>query len=402
MKILLVTDQFFAANNGTTISSRRFAQVLRQHGHQVRVAAAGTEAMAREDPLGEDAYLFQELTVPGFGGLIHAQGMVFAKPDDALLERAVAWADVVHFLMPFALSHHGIAIARRLGTPYTAAFHVQPENITSSIHLGKCGGINTLIYRWFHHYIYRWCGHVHCPSRFIAGELEKHGYRAQLYVISNGVDPDFSPAVHPPREWNPVKEKGRFTVLMIGRFSVEKRQDVLLRAVARSRYREKIELVLAGKGPREKALRSLAEKLGVPVTMRFFSKEELIGQIARSDLYVHAADVEIEAMSCMEAFACGLVPVIADSVKSATPQFALDDRSLFEAGNDRELSERIDYWIEHPKERCEMEARYGELGRNYSLDACVRRAEEMFHQAITDCAPEPSARQEEQAWNPER
>ena len=32
-----------------------------------------------------------------------------------------------------------------------------------------------------------------------------------------------------------------------------------------------------------------------------------------SDLYVHAADVEIEAMSCMEAFAGGLVPVIANS-----------------------------------------------------------------------------------------
>ena len=70
-----------------------------------------------------------------------------------------------------------------------------------------------------------------------------------------------------------------------------------------------------------------------------------------ADLYVHTSDAEIEAMSCMEAFACGLVPVIADSPRSATPQFALDERSLFPAGDTDALAERIDWWIEHPAER---------------------------------------------------
>ena len=41
MKILLVTDQFYSANNGMTISARRFAQVLRGHGHTVRVLSYG-------------------------------------------------------------------------------------------------------------------------------------------------------------------------------------------------------------------------------------------------------------------------------------------------------------------------------------------------------------------------
>lgn len=53
----------------------------------------------------------------------------------------------------------------------------------------------------------------------------------------------------------------------------------------------------------------------------------------------------------MEALACGLVPVIANSPLSATPQFALDDRSLFQAGNAGDLADKIDYWIEHPEER---------------------------------------------------
>ena len=46
-------------------------------------------------------------------------------------------------------------------------------------------------------------------------------------------------------------------------------------------------------------------------------------------------------MSCMEAFAGGLVPAIANSPKSATPQFALDERSLFPAGDSAALAEKI-------------------------------------------------------------
>ena len=44
MKIVLVIDQFDDANNGTTISARRFAQALQAHGNQVRVIATGKPA----------------------------------------------------------------------------------------------------------------------------------------------------------------------------------------------------------------------------------------------------------------------------------------------------------------------------------------------------------------------
>ena len=111
MKILLVMDQFDTANNGTTVSAQRFAQALQRRGNEVRFPAPAAK-------------------------LIHSQGMQLAKPDKALLRQAVAWADVVHFLMPFALSRAGLRIAEELGVPHTAAFHVQPENITYSIGLG--------------------------------------------------------------------------------------------------------------------------------------------------------------------------------------------------------------------------------------------------------------------------
>lgn len=383
MKILLVTDQFYDANNGLTISSRRFAKVLESHGHQVRVVCARASESSESR---ECDYPLQKQYIPIFDHLVTSQGMTFAKPDDDILEVAIQWADVVHFISPFILSHHGIMICRKLGKPYTSAFHVQPENITSSIHMGSWNWLSHLIYLGFNRYIYQYCAHVHCPSNFIANELKKAGYTSCLHVISNGIDPDFS---YRKLEKSP-ELSGKFVILMVGRLSREKRQDVLIRAIAKSKYADRIQLVLAGKGPKAEQLRALSDSLlPIPAKIGFFSKPDLLDLIAMSDLYVHAADAEIEAMSCMEAFACGLVPIIANSTKSATPQFALDERSLFPAGDYAALADKIDYWVTHEKERKQMELQYAALGKKYDLDQCVSQAEDMFLQAIRETREQP-------------
>ena len=107
-------------------------------------------------------------------------------------------------------------------------------------------------------------------------------------------------------------------------------------------------------------------------------------ELRSADLYVHPADAEIEAVACLEAVACGLVPVIARSPRSAASQFALDPRSLFPT-NDRDvLTRRLDWWIEHPQERARMRARYAESARRYSIHRSGQLLEQMFHQTITD------------------
>ena len=299
-----------------------------------------------------------------------------------MLTRAIQWAEVVHFMVPFPLSIRGRKIAESLGVAYTAAFHVQPENVTYSIGLGRCHAINTFIYGIFRRHFYRNVEHIHCPSRFIAGELVKNGYKAKLHVISNGIDPDF---VYRKID-KPQELKDKFVILMVGRLSNEKRQDVLIKALKLSKHTDRLQLILAGQGPRHDYLAKLAQGLKNKIIINFYSKSELMDIIAYSDLYVHAADAEIEAMSCMEAFAGGLVPVIANSDCSATPQFALDNRSLFVAGDSADLARKIDYWIEHEDERREMEYKYAELGKKYNIDSCVSQTEEMFRQAIEENA----------------
>ena len=373
MKIVLVMDQFDDANNGTTISGQRFARALAAHGNQVRVIACGKPA--------DYKYAVHQLhLLPMAEHLITSQGMRLAIPNRHVFEKAAAWADVVHFMMPSPLAIAGLRHVEKLGVPHTAAFHCQPENITFSIHLGNNTKVNDWIYNRFRDSFYNRFTHIHCPSRMIADQLRAHGYTAQLHVISNGISPQYCYQKRPKEEWL----GDRFAVIMVGRYSGEKRQDVLIEACKRSRHAARIQLILAGKGPLEKKYRRLCAGLPNPAVMDFYTPERLIEILAQCDLYVHASDAEIEAMSCMEAFACGLVPVIADSPRSATPQFALDGRSLFPAGDAQALAGRIDYWIEHPTEQAEMERCYAAHAKDWSLERSIELTEEMFRQAIAE------------------
>lgn len=373
MKIVLVIDQFDDANNGTTISARRFADALVAHGNQVRVIACGKPAAYK--------YAVHQMRFfPLVEHLITSQGMRLAIPNRHVFEKAAAWADVVHFMMPSPLGIAGLRHVEKLGIPHTAAFHCQPENITFTLHLGNNKRVNDFVYNRFRDSFFNRFTHIHCPSNMIAGQLRQHGYTAQLHVISNGISPEYQYAKRPKEAWL----AGKFNVLMVGRYAGEKRQDVLIEACKLSRHANRIQVILAGKGPLEGKYRRLGEGLKNPIVMEFYTPGRLLEILSMCDLYVHTSDAEIEAMSCMEAFACGLVPVIADSPRSATPQFALDERSLFPAGDSAALARRIDWWIEHPEDRGEMERRYAEHAKQYALERSIEQTEEMFRTAIAE------------------
>ena len=118
--------------------------------------------------------------------------------------------------------------------------------------------------------------------------------------------------------------------------------------------------------------------------MKFYTTDDLLKLLRSTDLYVHSADAEIEAISCIEAFACGNVPIIANSPNSATKQFALVKESLFEAGNSKDLANKIDYWIEHEYYRKEMELKYAQNANKYRLKDSIKKMEEMFEDEIRE------------------
>ena len=372
MKILIVIDQYDNLSNGTTISAKRFVEGLRKDGNEVQILSTGKD---EENKFGLKTYKFPKVIDKYF----KANEMVFAKPDEEVMREIFKNQDVIHFYMPFALARKGVKIAEEMHIPHTTAFHVQPENITYAVGLGTNQLINDKIYTYFRTY-YNKFRHIHCPSKFIANQLENHGYTAKLHVISNGVDEDFKY----DRKEKPEELKDKFVVTMVGRYSPEKRQDVLIDAIKKSKYSDKIQLILGGKGQCYEKYKEQSKDLKNPPIMQFFAKNDLANILSYTDLYVHSADAEIEAISCLEAIACGNVPIISNSNESATVQFALNDKSLFEHGNSEDLAKKIDYFIENPDYLAKMRKEYAEFANKFRIENSIKLMEEMFEEEIED------------------
>lgn len=381
MKILFVIDTLYTSNNGTSISAQRFAAELRKRGHEVRALCGDKPKNEQDEQITDGDFCAGIFHFPVFQFLCEKHDFFYGNADKKVIKEACDWADIVHVYTPLFMSNAAITYCLQIHKPVTAAFHIQPENITSSFGLGKVKCINTMIYAIFRHVTYNRIRHIHTPSPFIANELRKNGYTSQLHIISNGINDLFLNAR--PTAVNHLKE-GVFTIMMIGRLSQEKRQDVIIKALKYSKYGDRIQLVFAGKGPEYKRYQRMGKSLAYPPKFVYLNREQLIEQLRATDLYIHASDMEIEAISCIEAFATGLVPVIANSPNSATPQFALDERSLFKAGDPKDLARAIDYWLDRPKERTRMEKKYAAAAYKYSISHSVQLFEQMLREEIAD------------------
>lgn len=367
MVITIVVDQYGVTTNGISMTARQLAKVLLSHGHEVRILCgkgSGRPEKIYQTGVNKTPVLYQ---------MCQSQGMLLARVNRRVIAEACSGADVVHMLMPSSLCKAAKVYCDENGIATTAAFHLQPENITSTMHEGKNKFINDKVYDRFRLF-YDQFDQIHCPSQMIADQLKEHGYRSEIHVISNGVSSMF----HPMEAERPEQYLDKFIVLMVGRLSIEKRQDLIIEAVKASKYEKQIQIILAGQGPRKKFLQLEAMTLTNPLEIQYMKHDDLLKLINYADLYVHASDAEIEAISCMEAFTCGLVPVISDSPLTATNQFALTKHNLFKNGDSASLSEQIDYWIEHPQEKQELGKKYIEYAQQFSAAHCVNELEKML------------------------
>lgn len=131
MKIVLVIDQFDDSNNGTTVTARLLC------GPAAQARARGCHSCWRRAVRGQDMRSVHR--IPVFQKLIESQGMCFAKPDEEAYYTAFKDADIGALLYAVPLCRRGEGTGPPDGIPTVAAFHVQPENITSSIFWAKTG-----------------------------------------------------------------------------------------------------------------------------------------------------------------------------------------------------------------------------------------------------------------------
>lgn len=374
MKVTVICDIPLSRKNGTAVAALNLIESLKEKGHTVKVVCPDMSKMGQEG-----YYITERRNFGPFNGYVAENDVALAKPDDKILYAAIDGADIIHCIMPFALSRRAVEIARGLGIPVSAGFHCQAENVTNHMGLMNSKAMNKAIYRRFYRVLYSKCDCVHYPTVFIKNEFENSVKAATHgYVISNGVDEAFFNGTRKERD------DGKFAILCTGRYSHEKAQGVLIDAVKKSKHEKDIQLIFAGSGPMLDSLQKRAEGLTNPPIFKFFTREELVDTIYSADLYVHTAKVEIEAISCLEAICGGLVPIIADSDKSATRAFAMGSHNLFTPDDENDLAEKIDYFMDNPyeKEKCAM--LYKGFARTLSKSRCMDEMENMLQTTIAE------------------
>ena len=378
-KIAVVCDVLGAENNGTSIAAMNLIRYLRGRDYEVRVVCPDEERRGQAG-----YYVVPQLNVGPLNNYVRKMGVTIAVTDESVLEDALEGVDVIHIMTPFFLGKAALDYGRAHGIPVTAGFHAQAENITNHLHLMNSRMVNNLTYKAMHRLVYQYVDAIHYPTRFIRDVFEAEVGPTPGYVISNGVNNRFVPtAVERPAEW-----AGKFVILFTGRYGLEKSHHVLIDAVKQSKYENTIQLVFAGDGPLKDELRAQGAALKNPPVMRFFSRDEMLRVINSADLYVHPAEIEIEAIACLEAISCGLVPVIADSPRSATRFFALEENNRFRYNDPADLTRRIEYWIEHPDEKARCGERYVGYTRRFEQGRCMAEMERMLQEAVARRAEE--------------
>lgn len=370
MIITVICDVLGEENNGTTIACMNLIRSLKARGHEVRVVCMDKKH------LGEDGwYIVPEVNLgPLLNYIIHLNGVSIAKADESVLEAAIKDCDAVHTELVFGLSAAAIRIAHKYNKPVTSSFHCQAENVTAHVFMKNCEFLNRTIYRNYYRRIFSKTDCTHFPTQFIRDVFENCTEKVNGVVISNGVNDRFKYASIP----KPEALKDKFIILSTGRLSNEKNHRTLIDAVAKSKYKDKIQVIIAGSGPYKNKVLKQAERLGVSLEINFYSREDLVNIINCADLYVHPAEVEIEAIACLEAICCGLVPVIANSEKSATRYFAPGEKNLYDTFNSTELAARIDYWLDHEEERAACSEVCRAMSGTFDQEMCMDRMERMI------------------------
>lgn len=375
MIITVVCDVLGEESNGTTVAAMNLIRFLKAQGHTVRILCGDQDKKGQEN-----VYVVPNLN---FGKMLNKYvdkvGVTLAKPDKDIIKQALDGCDICHIMVPLKLGISACKIAKEMGLPITAGFHMQAENFTSYFKLNKIKYANNLVYKYIWKNQFQYVDGIHYPTKFIRDIFESNIKKETPgYVISNGVHSYVERRDTP----KPDKWKDKIIILSTGRYSREKSQDTLIRAINLSKYKDQIQLILAGKGQKEKQYRNLSQKFGINTHFGLFARNEIIDVLNFSDLYVHPAEIELEGIACLEAIACGKLTIVSNSPLSATKEFAVDNRCIFKSRDYKDLARVIDYWIENKEERQLVADKYLNSSFTFNQEECMKKMEQMMFEVI--------------------
>lgn len=355
MRIMIVTDQYPPMVGGVPTVTYGLAHDFADRGHQVWVVAPsqGSRDVRRLEQKVR-VYRFSSFDWPTYEGL-RIPFLPFV-PIRNLLKKSDP--HIIHIHSPVVLGNIAQMLAGGLRKPVIATNHYLPINMSRSLSsdpiLSK--PFSNITYSYLVQFCNR-CEYITAPTATALNLLYDHGLRAPADVISNGIDlKKYSPGERNDQ----IREKfnlplDRPLALHVNRLSDEKRVDVLLDAAAKMSGNGFIALV--GSGPAEAALREQAERLHLGDRVSFLGyvrDADLLALRRSSEVFVIPSEADLQSLATMEAMACGLPVIAANSY--ALPELAHHGENgyVFQPGNSDELASYLDKLLGDAPLRAQM------------------------------------------------
>jgi glycosyltransferase involved in cell wall biosynthesis len=352
---MIVTDQYPPMVGGVPTVTHGLAHDFADRGHQVWVVAPSQGARdVRRLEHKVRVYRFSSFEWPTYEGL-RIPFLPFV-PIRNLLKRSDP--HIIHIHSPIVLGNIAQILAGGLRKPVIATNHYLPINMSRSLaadpFLSK--SFNNITYSYLVNFCNRF-EYVTAPTQTALNLRYEHGLRAPAGVISNGIDlKKFTPGERSDQVLQRLNlPLDRPIVLHVNRLNYEKRVDVLLDAVAKMTSNGHIALV--GTGPAEADLREQAEQLHITDRVSFLGfvrDADLLALRRSSEFFVIPSEADLQSLATMEAMACGLPVIAANSY--ALPELAHHGENgyVFQPGNGDEMASYIDKLLGEPTLRKEM------------------------------------------------
>ncbi len=366
MKVAMFADSFYPTVDGAIVSMETQIKGLEAKGHEVVVFAPDTPKRV-EYP--RTVHYFPSMEFRSYKGY----RIVYAAPRmmECIRKEKV---DFLHCHGVASMAILSLTAARALDIPHLLTFHTMANEAVKYYSFLPMREDVLVPAVWIYlRNMMRRPEVVIAPSRPIKEELLANGVKMQeCEVVPTGVDlARFSPRKYDRGFLEKFGLDGNRVLLHVGRLSMEKRLDIVLKAMVELKRDEPdLRLLVAGDGPASAHYKTMAHDLGVSdrvVFAGFLPDDDLPKAYATCDALVLASTFETQGLVVLEALASG-TPVAGIRCR-AIPEFITEGKNgcLFEEAS---CVEGIRRCLARAKS---MKLNAVATARDYSIESCTAK-----------------------------
>ena len=281
--------------------------------------------------------------------------------------------EVIHTQSPYGVGWEALRASKRYKIPLVGTNHTAIEDFFPF----------PSVMRAYDAWYYNHCDFVTTPYAALLRRMGEKGFHKPGRAVANPAElAAFAPATPAER----AEHKRSFglmgpVVLYVGRLGVEKRVDVIIRALALLiKDFPTITLVATGHGAAENGLKKLAQKLGVGRHVKFtgfLSRAELPRAYKTADVFAFMSTSDSQSIALMQAYSSG-VPAVCARARGLPDYTPKEAGFLVEPGDPKALAEKLKILLNDSSLRERMGATAAGYVKKFSPEKIADEWEQIY------------------------